>query len=239
MSGRRQTRRRATIGIVVASLVAQLTYAALGAPIALGACTGRTTHDAAARYAITSSAESYLTGVSASITQYDPYYSGFNGTGTNATIMLANSAGTSWAQLGWFKSKLDGGSVKREDGLEFWVSPSNQYFKWFSSEPLGGSTWYEILYAAPATYNYFIGGNFVWSASGSFNSDQYQIFGETHDYVDQMPGGAASHVVFSTATFFTGAGHSANYVTSAIHTDPQFGVSNPSTARYEIWDRAC
>lgn len=232
-------RRRAGIAILATSLLIQLTYSTIGAPFALATCTGRSAHDTAARYAITSAAISQLTGVSASVTQYDPYYSGYNGTGTNATVMLANSTATSWAQLGWFKSKLDGGVVKREDGLQYWVSPSNNYFKWFTSQPVGNSVWYEVLYEAPTTWNFFIGGTYVWGASGSFTSDQYQIFGETHDYVDQMPGGTASHVVFLNSNYFTGSGHTAHYVASIIHTDPQFGVSHPSTARYEIWDGAC
>jgi hypothetical protein len=82
------------------------------APAALAACNPGRSHDNAARYASTVATISGISGVSSDVEEYDPYYSGQNGTGTNATIMITKANLDSWAQLGWFKSKIQGGITK-------------------------------------------------------------------------------------------------------------------------------
>lgn len=203
---------------------------------------GRGPHDTAARYAITVANITSLTGISSSITEYDPYYSGFNGTGTNATDMLVSwSPSTRWAQLGWFKSTIDGGTTKRESGLEFYLDSSHNYFQWFPAHTVGTNTWYEILYEAPSTFNFFIAGSFVASYTGSFTPTQYQVFGETHDWVDQLPGATNVHVNFVNTDYFTGASHTAHVSTSAITSGVpnQWGVAGPTAGKYQIWDKPC
>jgi hypothetical protein len=225
---------------ITAATLAVLTSCQLvmmsGASATLAACQPHRHHDTAARYAVTLASKSSLTGVSASIEQYNPYYSEGNPTGTNATVMLTNSTYTKWAQLGWYKSKIDGNVTKRESGAEFFLSISQNYFNWWAARPVGESTWYEILYEAPSTWNFFIRGNFVWSTTSSFTPAIYEVFGETHDLDDQMPGETSNHVTFTGTNYFTGSGHTAHVVTSAITSEPQYGTLNRGSGVYDIWD---
>jgi hypothetical protein len=230
-------------GALVAALSVICSVVLAGPPGALASCQPERggTHDTVARYDITTAGISSLTGISSSITEYDPYYSGSNSTGTNATDMMVQwSPSTRWAQLGWFKSKIDGGVTKRESGLEFYLSGSQNYFEWFGSKSIGHSTWYEILYEAPSTFNFFIDGSHVATYTGTLTPAEYQVFGETHDWVDQMPGGTGTHVVFNNTNYFTGSGHTAHLSTSSITSDwTRYGHSGPSSGKYQIWEAVC
>ncbi len=86
-------------------------------------------HDNAARYAVTSGHVSGINGLSSTILELNPYYSGSNSTGTNSSIMLLRWSPTQWAQLGWIKSKLYGGTVTRKVFLEFYLGPSQNYYR--------------------------------------------------------------------------------------------------------------
>jgi hypothetical protein len=198
-------------------------------------CTSRNTHDNTARYAATTGGVTGITGISSSILEYDPYYTGFNATGTNASIMLTLNDISKWAQLGWMKSKIDGGVVRREVFLERFFSSSDNTFQFWPAKPLDTSTWYEILWTSPSTWDFFVGGTFYSRLTKTFTPQLYEVFGETHDAVDQMPGGVNKHVTFVNRQYFPGP----VFVTSSIFTNPPYAVSNPSTARYEIWDTAC
>jgi hypothetical protein len=227
--------------LIASGVLAMQTAALSLAPAALASCNpGRTPHDGAARYAITAATVSSLTGVSSSILEYSPYYSGFNATGTNATVLLVQQSPVQrWAQLGWFKSKIRDGTVRRESGLEFFLSSSQNYFQWWSGRQTGTSTWYEILFEAPSTFNFFIAGTFVASYTGTFTPSEYQVFGETHDRVDQMPGGVNAPVTFIQTNYFTGSGHTTHIATAGISTVSYYGVSNRGGGTYWIWDKAC
>ena len=62
---------------------------------------------------------------------------------------------------------------------------------------------------------------------------------ETHDYVDQMPGGVNQHVTFDNSQYQAGSGPV--FMTSPIVADTSgpFNGTNPSTGHYEIWDGSC
>lgn len=224
--------------LLVATLIGTAGLMLGASPAAASCATGRL-HDNAARYAITSSAKASLTGVSATILEYDPSYSGWNDTGTNATIMLANSAGTKWAQWGWFKSQIQtSGTTRRQVGLEFYVSASDNTFRFWPGRTVGTTTKYRIYFTSNR-FDFYLNDVGYASYSGIPAPAQYQIFGETHDAADQMPGGYNAPATFTSAKYYTGTSHTAHTVTSSIHTDSLYGVAHPSSGRYEIWDWAC
>ena len=97
--------RRVLAGVVSTALALQVRPLAASAEVALAACTGRTPHDNAARQVNTSGSVSGITGISSSILEKDPVYTGYNSTGTFASDRLVSwSSGAQWAQLGWTKS---------------------------------------------------------------------------------------------------------------------------------------
>lgn len=230
-------------GLPTVMLTAFSLVIALAAPYSakaaiIGSCNPNRSHDNAARYVITASVVSGINGLSSNILELSPYYSGSNGTGTNATIMLVNTTHSKWAQLGWFKSKIaDGSTVKRDAGLEFYLSSSQNSFQWFGSKQVQTQTWYEILYDNNK-FDFFVGGTFVATYSG-FTPGEYQMFGETHDLADQMPGVSSNVETFRQSTYWTGVNHGTQHtITSPISTDTRYyGGQNLGGGTYYAWDR--
>ncbi len=225
--------------VLASALLVSLELLAIDHPAAtLASCNpGRAPHDRTARYVVTMGNISSLTGVTADILEYDPYYTAYNATGTNASEMLVKYSPTQWAQLGWLKSKLWNGTVQRSVFLEFHLSSSQNYYQFMSAEPLGTSTWYEILFSSPSTFYFYVNGTHWFTETGSIPPTQYQFFGETHDWEDQMPGGYNAHDTFTSTDYFqSGVPYS---VTTAIQYGWPFGGSHPSTARYDVWDAIC
>ena len=182
-----------------------------------------------------------LSGATANIEQYDPYYTGQNATGTNATLLIMdNQSVHSWVQLGWFKSKLRFGTTRRESGVEV-QSSSDGYFMWYPARPIGELTPYEILSEAGGNWNLFINGAYVDTVWNPFSPYAYEFFGETHNRADQMPGGSGNRVVFQNMVYHTGAGHTPHWVTTDFGTrEPAFyGFANPTDANGQIWDKEC
>jgi hypothetical protein len=208
------------------------------APAFVASCNPGRSHDNTARYVSTIGSVSGINGISANILELDPYYSGSNGTGTNSTIMLTNSSYSQWAQLGWFKSKIDGGTVKREAGLEFYLGSSQNYYRWFGSKQVQTQTWYEILFESGQNFNFFVGGSYVANFSG-FTPSIYEIFSETHDLADQMPGTTSNVETFTSSTYFTGANHGTPHtVTSGVsYNSTYYGGANMGGGTYYAWDK--
>ena len=210
----------------------------VGSPV-LASCNPGRDHDNAARYAITAKTVSGITGVSASILEYNPYYSGSNGTGTNATIMLLKRNPTQWGQLGWFKSKIDNGTIQRQVGVEYYISASDNRWYFWPGKTVGSTTPYKILYDAPV-WKFYASGVGLTFQSAIPAPTEYQLFGETHDLADQMPGGTGAHEKFTFGFYYTGAGHTSHVMTSAITTDTTYyGVKKVADGKYDIWDKAC
>lgn len=237
MNARVGLARRGLQAVVLAVSVAVMS--AVSAPAVLASCApNRSPHDSAARYVITAGAVSGINGLQATISHYDPYYTGVNGTGTNMTIMLLSRRTTDqWAQWGWFKSKLHNGSITRETGYEIFVSGSDNLFQFFGSEPAGSND-YRLLWSSAAQYYYFYrNGSLLDMQPRTFVPNQYQVFGETHDRMDQMPGGSSSRAQFLGTQYRTGT--TWTNVNSAIGADPLFGGTHPTAGRYDIWDNGC
>ena len=203
-------------------------------------CTNRSPHDNGARQTHTAAGVSGITIISSSILEYDPVYTGFNDTGTNASILLVNQGPPQqWAQLGWIKSKLDGAVTRREVFLEFNISwPSQNYFQFWPARTVGTATWYQIQYAGNSVFDFFVGGSLFSEKSGWGPPSEYQMIGETHDYEDQGPGALNQHVTFDSSQYYAGGWVN---VTSAMYADTSvpWGFSNPWTGHYEMWDGSC
>lgn len=222
-----------TLAVLIATVSAPTIALAI-----VGSCNPGRSHDNAARYVITTGTVSGINGVSSNILELDPYYSGNNGTGTNSTIMLVNTAHSKWAQLGWFKSKIQAPpQIRRSAGLEFYLSSSQNYFQWFGPRSVQTQTWYEIL-EDTNNFDFFVGGSYVATYSG-FTPGEYQMFGETHDLADQMPGVSSNVETFRQSTYWTGANHSTQHtITSGVGYDSRYyGGQNLGGGTYYAWDR--
>jgi len=99
-------------------------------------------------------------------------------------------------------------------------------------------TWYEILYEAPSTFNFFVAGSYVATMSG-FTPSDYQMFSETHDLADQMPGTSSNVETFRSSAYFTGAQHGQQHLISgSMSTDTRYyGAQKVSSGTYYAWDK--
>jgi hypothetical protein len=190
-----------------------------------------------------SGAPSNLTGVGAKIEEYSPFYSAKNNAGTNASLMLFDrntSFGIFWAQLGWSKSQIQTlGTTKRQVFVEWFFngSPTQEFWP---GEPIGNMTKYEVYYSSPAYYDFFMNDVLIWSDSNFYAAPvEYQLFGETHDAVDQMPGEPTNHLAWRDPRYYVGSAYTphtmAGSVVDEFHTG-WFSWSHPSTSWYYIWD---
>jgi hypothetical protein len=223
-----------TIGVLLA-------VTGLNVTPALASCDPGRAHDNAARYTITAKGVTGLTGIASSILEVNPYYSGMNDTGTNATVMLLRrSPTTQWAQLGWFKSQIQqGGVTARQVGLEFYVSANDNRFSFWPGKAVGSTTKYMIRYSSGNYYNFYVAGAVVSTHNGIGAPTEYQMFGETHDLGDQMPGGTNLKETFTTSRYYTGSTYTSHVMTSGISSQSHFGTSTTGTGSYSAWDKAC
>jgi len=233
-----QSRRSGRIAIA-AGMTFVLAFLGIASPVVaiVGSCNPGRGHDTAARYVATTGTVAGVNGISANILELDPFYTGQNGTGTNSTIMLVTGGLTQWAQLGWFKSKINTGQVHREAGLEFYLSSNNNTFQFFGSKQVQTQTWYEIL-EDNSNFDFFVAGSYVASHSG-FTPGAYQMFSETHDLADQMPGVSSNVETFRGSTYWTGANHSTSHtIVGGVGFDGHFyGGQNLGGGTYYAWDR--
>lgn len=226
--------------MIASVAAAALASGVMAAPVSASCMPPRNppAEDFSARYVITSSLLSGVNGLQATISHYDPYLSGDNGTGTNMSLMLLSRHTTdSWAQWGWLKSKLDNGSVTRETWYQLWTDGSHYINQFFGAEPAGNNS-YEVLYSSASGYYYFYrNSKLIDYQPRSYVPNAYQIFGETHDVWDQMPGGSSARAQFLSTQYRVATSWS--YVNTSINPDPLFGGTHPATGRYDIWDNRC
>lgn len=98
-------------------------------------------------------------------------------------------------------------------------------------------TWYEILEAG-GNFDFYVGGSSVARYSG-FTPAGYQMFSETHDRADQMPGVSSNVETFRQSTYWTGANHGTQHtITGGISTDTRYyGGQNLGGGTYYGWDQ--
>ena len=237
-------RRAPSLALAMGLIVgAWMTGASLGSASAKAACVpGRTPHDITARWVYLAGNPNNLTGISSKIEQYSPYYSGSNDTGTNSSVMLVDwnipGIGTLWSQFGWNKTQLENpGVTHRTTFTEFFVDGFPYRNFWPTGEPIGDLTNYKILYTSPRVYEYYKNGSKVWDDVEYSTPEEWQVMGETHDKVDQMPGEPSAKLHWNQATYYTGAAWSSHTISKdAIATASFYDWQRNAAGDYYIWD---
>lgn len=218
---------------------------------AVGCQPNRFAHDAEARYVYTSGSAANLTGITARIEEYDPWYSGYNDTGTNASVMVLRRNPTiQWAQFGWAKWQLSDNGVpdgvtKRRVFTEVYLSDPENFFQAWAAEPIGQMTKYKIQDESfNGVWDFYLEGSYWTSEVGWFAPTEYLLFGETHDRADQMPGMNANPVDFTLAKYLTGTNHASHTVATQMGFSGanaslyyNFDDSQRSIGAYKIWDK--
>lgn len=183
-------------------------------------------------------------GVQADIDEYDPWYTAYDNTGTIMSVMLSAhpSDQLNWAQMGWVKHWVNA-QIKRFVFTETVddVTGTNRW-QYFQAAPIGSVTNYKITYDE-TTHTFVYKQDSIqidnYTTSSSWDPDQWEIFGETHDYVDQMPGGYDAHARFKNIQIRKVGGTWIVPSNMFPHHVPTADVSLPSAGTIQIWDTAC
>jgi hypothetical protein len=187
-------------------------------------------------------------GVQADIDENYPYYTGWNQTGSLLSVMLSNSTqpvGANWAQLGWIK-KVRGGITQIltfTETFDTWLNVNDwQYFP-RSFDPV---TNYKITYDETLHHFYYkVNGSQIddYDTSNNWAPVQWEIFGETHDAADQMPGGYNIHAKFTSIRIRKVGGTwvvPPNIFMHDVESPIDYAdSSNPAPDRIDVWDTAC
>jgi hypothetical protein len=244
--------RRILIGVAaVLSLAASLVPAGIAtADSGGGACTLPTSHNSTAyqTYAI-QNATPQPTGVRATISEYDPYYTGSNHAGTNQSVFLTYrppSGSMAWSQFGWAKwrYRTNGGSdgpTKRQVFLEmYYNNGANNIFQMWTDSAIGLNREYKILYGSGGYSFYVNGGLYYSSGSVPYGPTTADIESETHDQADQMPGGTGNSAVFSGANYtIYPSWQSWSAFTAGIASNATWGGRSKIGSTYYVWDTRC
>lgn len=239
---RRLDHARAIRTAAVAAILA--TTAALGPATesALAACAPPRFHDTNAYQAgVVGTPIPYPDGVQAVTDEYDPYYSGLNATGSLMSVML-DHGNTMWAQLGWLKHKISG-TVRRELFVEHVDGFGNNSFYFWTQKPVGSTTNYKIAYTPSiGRFDYYVNG----SAYAGLNSNtairpsRWEIFGETHDGADQMPGGTSAHAKFRNTQTSLNGSTVWSYANGTVHSNgTPYNSAAGSLGSVDVWDTNC
>jgi hypothetical protein len=213
---------------VIAAVVAVVSLIAAPQPAA-AACspTGRGTAGFAG-YAGTQGSVSGVNDVASSIREYMPYV--YPGSQVSQWVML-NNGGTEWAQVGAYQD------VTTHYTFEQHTDNSGHYYTNWWSYNGAGYNGYEVSFnASTHVFGFYRNGSILTSSTQLWNPGSYQLYGETHDQSDQMPGGYNNHSVFIYATY----NHTTS-VSSAAGTNQStwYGATKVGAGDYEIWDKAC
>lgn len=181
----------------------------------------------------------YPRGVKADILEYSPYFNSGNSVGSIMSVMLDN--GPYWAQMGWQKHQ-SGSTVKREVFVEHVDGFGSNYWYHWPQKSVGSTPTYKITFTASSKrFNYYIDGSLLAGLNANYTPTRYEIFGETHNKMDQMAGGTGTHATF-TNTYYTDSSTFSPWrsLTSDVHYyAPTSRASRVSSIRYDIWDLAC
>jgi hypothetical protein len=168
------------------------------------------------------------------IREYSPFTE--SGSEVSAWNML-NNGGTKWSQTGWWKSNSG------RWGFAQWTNNSGNWFTEFrTASTIGSTPTYETIYnVATADWIWKRNNVVLHTADALWQPKTVQVYGETHNRGDQMPGGTSYHVVFLSAQYILSNGTTwLSMGTNAGATDPTIhGAVKVDNARYEIWDKAC
>jgi hypothetical protein len=176
---------------------------------------------------------SNLQGVKADVEEYAPYV--MTGSVVSAWVMLARNT-TRYAQVGWWKKS----GVLRRVFIQYTDDAGQKFTKEWSGHGIGSFTTYKVLYApATDTFSLWDESTKLYEHSYAWVPNNFEIYGETHNRNDQMPGGTQAHMDFNNTFVKIGAnwyspGSSPTASDPTIH-----GASHPHPSDYDIWDKAC
>ncbi len=184
----------------------------------------------------------YPDGVTARTDEYSPYYTGNNHTGTLMSVMIDKGL-TMWAQVGWDYHVNNQGSKKRQIFVEHVDGLGNNLWFYWAANPVGSTTTYKITFdASNHHFHYLVDGSEYANlgASGSLTPTRWEIFGETHDQADQMPGGTSSHAKFRSAKTRLHGSSIWSDANGTVHANgsPLNGASG-LLGSFDIWDAKC
>ncbi len=226
---------------IVATTLALSTIAGPSVQSVFASCNPARSHDTNAYQAgVVGAPSPYPNGVIADTDEYDPYYTGSNPTGSLMSVMLDH--GTSmWAQLGWLKHKVSG-SIRRELFVEHVDGFGNNNFYFWTQKAVGTTTSYLISYEPSiGRFNYYVNGSQYagLNSNTTIRPSRWEIFGETHDAADQMPGGGNAHAKFRNAQVRLSGG-AWNAANGTVHSNGGgYNFATGSNGSFDIWDTRC
>ena len=177
------------------------------------------------------------TGIRAAILEYSPYVE-TNSTSTAWVMLTYNEV--YYAQAGWWRRYLSPGNFARKVFTQWYLPGHPMITTEWTAHTLGTSTTYKVIYSVALHRYEMWDGDYERDFEPSTTApNEDQVFGETQNYNDQMPGGTGAHVTF-TSTLEQHSGSTTWYnVTAPVQALAPYGGSRPSSGRYEIWDTGC
>lgn len=156
------------------------------------------------------------------------------------SVMLAYNA-TYWGQFGWNKHK-SGSTFVREIFQEHRDGMGNDFWNTWAGKTVWTSTNYEITYNPSNKHlDYFVNGSQYSDLGTNWTPNNYQVFSETQDLADQMPGNVTSHALLaSTYVSLHGiSGWSAPSGDTVHFYSPTSYATKVGANEYDTWDTNC
>jgi hypothetical protein len=172
--------------------------------------------------------------------EYDPYVSGDSGIGTSMSVLLALNTGV-YAQIGWNKHK-SGSSFVREVFSDFRDGWGHAYWNTWSGQSVGTYTNYEVTFVSSTDhFLMWVNGSNYLNMGANWTPASYQVFSETQDTADQMPGGynSGSHAYFVSTWYNNGSGWLAPSGDTVHYYTPTSYAQKVGSQEYDTWDLKC
>jgi hypothetical protein len=171
--------------------------------------------------------------VETQIEEYSPFISG---TSEVSAWNMLNNGGSKWSQVGWLKDN-DG---SRWTFIQWTDNTGHWFTNFYSPSALGSTPNYQTIYNVETT-------DWIWeknsqvlhTANALWAPATIQIYGETHNRADQMPGGFNNHNTFKEAHYTFGAGWLNMASAAGVNDGAIYGAVKVNNEWYEIWDKAC
>jgi hypothetical protein len=134
----------------------------------------------------------------------------------------------------------DGTTIKRQIFTEYYLGPSQNYFRFWTAHGIQTQTNYKIA-TWPQTPLYFFVDNSMIASYGNIATTEYQSFGETHDKMDQMPGLSSNVQTFRNAKWLSSVTGQWSTVGAGISCDgpncgSYYGKQSLGGGTYYVWD---
>jgi hypothetical protein len=186
-----------------------------------------------------------LYGVKATLEVYPDSY--VQGSGPRSWVwdMLTRPKNSStgweyWAQAGWATLR-EPGWIYPPVGFVSWTDDAGHYYVLDDWNAATGDTWYTYWAPSSKRFSFFRNSTLMKEVAGGWTPKGIQLYGETHNTNNQMPGDTNNHVTMSNAYYILQGETSWRTFASAAgsNNDAWYGTSKISNSKYEIWDRYC